>query len=78
MALGLIQPQTEMSTRGISLGVRQLVHRAVKFATFVYQLYRSSWSLNFMDPSELAQACVGGWGFALPLTFALPAASREL
>ena len=43
MALGLTQPLTEMSTRNISWGWRQAVHRSWQPSTFMCQL---SWNLG--------------------------------
>ena len=58
MALGLIHPITEMSTRDVSWVLRQLVHRVDNFATFLCQLSRNFGSLNLLEPLGPVQACV--------------------
>jgi hypothetical protein len=51
MVLGSTQPLTEMSTRGISCGVkRRPVRRVHNLTTFVCRLSINSGSLNLLEP----------------------------
>jgi len=49
-ALGSTQLLTDMSTRYISLGVKQPVPRADNITTFMIRLSRNSGGLTFLQP----------------------------
>jgi hypothetical protein len=66
MALGSTQPLAEMSTRNISWGLRQPVHRADNLTTFILLIVLKSGTLNFLEHSGPVKACNG---IALPLPF---------
>jgi hypothetical protein len=59
MTLESTQPLTEMSTRGISWGLRRQVRRADNLAICMCRLSRHSGSLNLLKPEGLFQASIG-------------------
>jgi hypothetical protein len=59
MALNLIQPLTEMSTRNISWGQRRPVRRADKPYHLYVPIVLKSKSLNFLEHSGPLQTCNG-------------------
>jgi len=65
--LGSTQPLTEMSTRSISWGQRQSVHKADNLPPSCAAVTKSE-SLNFLEPSGPVQAC-NGTVLLLPLPF---------
>ena len=63
MTRGLTQPLKEMSTRNISWGYRQPVHRADNFHVLIVL---KCVGLNLLEPSGPVQACNG---IALPVLY---------
>ena len=61
MALGSIQPLTEMSTKGVTLGGGRgrPVLRADNLITFMFRLSRNYKHLNLLEPLRPVQTCSG-------------------
>jgi hypothetical protein len=59
MALGLTQPLTEMSTRNISRGKRQLVRRADNLTAFMCRLFWNLGASTSWNPQGLSRPVMG-------------------
>ena len=57
--LGSTEPLTEISTKNISRGVKAVGAQRWEPYHFQAQLVLKSRSLNFPEPSEVVQACIG-------------------
>jgi hypothetical protein len=66
MALGLIQPLTEMSIRNISWGVEVVGAYGWQPNHLHIPIFLTSGSLNLLEPSRPVQACNG---ITLPLHY---------
>ena len=68
MALGLIQPLTEMSTRNISRETKVAGELGWQYYHFHVPIVSKSGFLNLLDPNGLQEVCIGIFFTFFPLT----------